>query len=455
MQRYDEALVLGLGVSGLAAARLLLSEGVRVTVLDRRRDRTLSARAADLSAAGAAVRIGHARLPREWTSGGDGGGGRVCVISPGLDTRSAWAAAVREAGVPLISELELGADRCRCPLLAVTGSNGKSTMVKLCAETLAAAGRRVRIGGNYGPALCEVAGGSADLDWIVAEVSSFQLENVHRFRPRVGVLLNVQPDHLDRHGDMDVYWGLKARMFTRMEPSDSGVVLDTCLARLRGLAGEARPAWVSFGCGRDADFRYADGAVTFRDGGERCRVELSGWFANPVTGATAAAAMAALHCCGVDPRTVGSAAAAFEPLPHRLQLVAERDGVRYVDDSKATNLSAMMAALGMMSRPCRLIAGGLGKEEDLGAAKEMLATKVLKVYLLGKAAEAMESAWSADVVCELCTDLETAVRRAREDAREGETVLLSPGCASFDQFRNYEDRGEQFQKFVNRIQKGR
>lgn len=499
---YKTALVLGLGVSGEAAARLLLGEGTCVTAVDYCDNTDLRNRSEKLEKEGAVVILGSDELPD--------GNFEVCIISPGVPSHSAWARTIKTRRIEILSELELGASRCECPMLAVTGSNGKSTLSKVCGEAMALAGQRVVLAGNYGLPLCAVAGRSAELDWIVLEVSSFQLERVRSFRPRVGVLLNVQPNHLDRHGDMETYMKIKARLFRRMrnaecpdslersgrsaetgakkrpeirqrrtiapgarqgpnlprrrrglapqmrglkseirngEKGDVGIVLDKDLEAVKRLS-RGRNRWVTFGLSEQADYRYVDGWI--------CRsISVKGTiFENEVMGLTAAAAVAAIGACGFDPRAVESAIESFEPLPHRMQEILRIGGVRFVDDSKATNIAALQAALKMTQGSVRLIAGGLLKEKDLKPPKELLAQKVRKAYLIGKASEEMEVAWRDVVQCSLCVHLEKAVEAAWQEAEAGETILLSPGGASFDQFRNFEDRGEQFVRIVKSLNKG-
>jgi UDP-N-acetylmuramoylalanine--D-glutamate ligase len=438
---YRTALVLGLGASGRAAAMLLLGEGAEVTVVDRADEgEALEQSANEIEKAGASVLLGVDELSNKDFE--------VAVVSPGISSDSHWVKALEEAGVPVISELELGASRCTCPMLAITGSNGNSTMAKLCGEALTIGGRNTVVAGNYGLPLSEAVVSRKSCDALVVEVSSFQLEKVRTFHPRVGVLLNVQPDHLDRHGGMENYYGLKSRLFSGMNGNDAGVVSESCLETTVRLSG-GRNRWITFGLSENADYRVVGSAVTFRENGAERSISIAGtYFANEVTGLTAAAAAAALSEFGVEPGVVERAAAAFVPLPHRMARVAAIGGVSFVNDSKATNLAALCGALKIAGPGIRLIAGGLLKEKSLESPKELLAKNVRKVYLIGKAAEEMAEAWNDVVQCCMCSELETAVQTARADAAAGETILLSPGCASFDQFRNFEDRGTQFEQII-------
>lgn len=440
---FETALVLGAGISGEAAARLLLREGTSVTVWDQATVKDIGERAETITAMGARVVAGQDAPPP--------GPYDICVISPGVDSELPFVKAIEAGGTAVISELELGYRHCACPILAITGTNGKSTVVKLCHDALEQSGKKTCMAGNYGTPLSMIADQTTSLDWAVVEVSSFQLEKVERFRPRVGVLLNIRPDHLDRHGDMATYGGLKMRMFENMECDDVAIVPEaggSCEAPL--VPGQARK--VLFGVADASQSRYGDHQVTCESCGANDIVDLRGTlFDNPMLGVNAAAAGAAVIACGGTAESVSTAAAKFVSLPHRMETVCEIGGVRFVDDSKATNLAALIASVEASERPVRLIAGGLLKEKDLEIAKEVLAKKSRGVYLIGAAADEMKKAWGSIVPCKEFDGLARAVEGAWEDACEGETVLLAPGCASFDQFRSYHDRGVRYRKAVEEI----
>ena len=442
---YRTALVLGMGVSGRAAAKLMLAAGTHVTVVDEKAAGQLDDAVAELEGAGATAVTDCVELPV-----GQGGEFEICVTSPGVAADSDWHRALRGRGVPIISELELGWRHLGAPVLAVTGTNGKSTLVKLCSEALSLSGLRAVAAGNYGRSLSDVALAGEQYDWVVAEVSSFQLETVSAFRPRVGVVLNVQPDHLDRHGSMAAYRALKARLFAGMGAGDTALVREEDSAELLVDCPADCRHW-TFGTGQDADFRFADDALYMKQD-VAGSIDLAGTaFANPVMGVTAAAAAGALAACGADAGALANAIAGFDPLPHRMTCVGEVKGVRFVDDSKATNVAALAAGLKMVSGPVRLVAGGLMKGDNPDSAKELLASKVRKVYLIGDAADAFLAAWNDTVPCCVCGDLERATMTAFAESAPGETVLLSPGCASFDQFQSYAERGDAFQKVVRSI----
>jgi UDP-N-acetylmuramoylalanine--D-glutamate ligase len=440
MKTYRNALVLGLGVSGMAAAELLLERGVSVVVADRSDGEAVEERAAALRGAGADVHAG----VKQWPEGAYD----VCVVSPGLPVESGWIAEVRERGVPVISELELAYEHSPCPVIAITGTNGKSTLTRLCGDILGAAGLSGAIGGNYGTPACATVRSATKDDWLVWEVSSFQLETCHTFAPRVGVILNIQPDHIDRHGSLARYTELKVSMLARMDAD--GVAIVPAAQREWMTTTTSNPvAWQTFGLGDEAGYGYGDGELIH--GGETIPVSGS-TFDNRITGQTAAAAWAVADACGVAAEHVKQAIKAFESLPHRMQQIAVVDDVAYIDDSKATNLAAMKAGLEMAGGPVRLIAGGRSKEEDLESVKEVLAKGVRSVYLVGEAALLMQAAWGEGVTCHLCGTMKQAVRAAATDAEKGEWVLLSPGCASFDQYPNYKVRGDHFAELVHQLE---
>jgi UDP-N-acetylmuramoylalanine--D-glutamate ligase len=435
MHNSQQALVLGLGISGEAAARLLAAEGWRVTVLDAADRPVLQERAARLRALGVAVELGARELPgHDW---------QLAVPSPGLAEDAPWLVELRRRGVDLIPEFELGWSRFRGRTIAVTGSNGKSSVVKWLAESLQAAGLRAEAVGNIGVPVCESVLRDAPPDWLVIEVSSFQLEQARAFRPGVAVLLNLVPNHLDRHGALERYVAAKLRLFAHAAGTDACIVPLEWRDRLPDFV---RGQGVTFGAEPDAQFQYHDACV-WR--GDRVCADLRGtYFGNPVLGVNAAAAVAALEAAGVDARYAEAAARAFQPLPHRMEEVATWRGIRFINDSKATTLTALSAALAMSGGKVHLIAGGRLKETDLAAAKKMLVEHAVGVYVIGESSERFAQAWRAWIPCTVCGHLTRAVECAANAAQAGHVVLLSPGCASFDQFAGYAERGELFRRLV-------
>ena len=442
--KYDgvKALVLGAGVSGEAAALLLLAHGGRVLLVDEGDDETKAAVAARVRQAGGRVAYQVAELPNEPFD--------VCVVSPAFAMNHPWVAECRRRGLPMISELELGSCYWPGKILAVTGSKGKSSLVKFGSDTLDGAGIPSSPAGNYGIPLCRLALEKPSLAWAVTEVSSFQMEHTSTFSPDIAVLLNIQADHFDRHVDMAEYKGLKLSMFSAMRPGSVALLpagVDDWGKVPQGVT------FLRFGADAGCDWAYAGHAVMGMLNGRICKVELKGsWFDNEILGLAAAAGVAALVYAGLQDTQIENGLADFQALPHRVQRIGvSKQGVCFVDDSKATSLAATAAALKMVRKPVRLIAGGLLKEKDLESIKELLTQTTKKVYLMGRCAEQMYQAWSASVPCEECGTLECAVTTAVREAQAGETVLLSPGTASFDQFTSYRERGERFTAQVRAV----
>ncbi len=432
------AMVCGLGASGVAAARLLRAEGADVCAVDERDLPESRRRAAALEALGCAVALGAAPPPA--------GDFDVAVASPGLPVDGAFLSEIRRRGIPLLSEMELGWSRFRGRTIAVTGSNGKSSVVKALAECLEASGQRAVPCGNYGLPVCQAVLDAPDAAWLVIEASSFQLETCAEFRPDVAVLMNVLPNHLDRHGTLEAYARLKARLFARQRAGDFALTPLEWRVRFREWSG-GQGEWRTFGTEAACDFRFAPHRLA---AGGAAGIDVAGaYFDNEVLGPNAAALFGAALAAGVPAETVAAALRAFRPLPHRAEPVGEYGGVRYVNDSKATNLSALIASVRMQDRPVWLIAGGRPKETDFSAALPVLKARVRGALLIGEAAAAMAAAWRAAVPCEICGTLDRAVAAARRAAAPGETVLLAPACTSYDQFRAYGERGDAFRRLAS------
>ena len=430
MTTTETHLVLGLGESGYWAARLLLREGRGVTAVDASEDERVMRRARDLRSRGAEVHTAAVDLPDQTFA--------QAVVSPGIRSDHPWILRLVSDHVPIRAELEWASRHCRPSLLAVTGTNGKSTTVKLCVDALRRAGKSAEPGGNYGRCLSRLVVESTPLDWIVLEVSSFQLEWTETFR----------------HGTMDAYSRLKFRLFENMTRHDDGIIGEH-VAVPGGTRRFPPVPLKTFGLSSSADVRFERGCVYVRYRPGVPPIDISGTlFDNLVMGTAAAAAVAAVDACGVAPGLIAEATRHFKPLPHRMQLAAEIDGVAFVNDSKATTLSALRAALTMVDRPVRLIAGGLLKEKKLKPVKELLEKKTRRVYLIGQDGPALKEAWADAVECVDAGTLDEAVRLAWADACAGDVILLSPGTASFDQFENFEERGQRFLSLANAIRKG-
>jgi UDP-N-acetylmuramoylalanine--D-glutamate ligase len=341
-------------------------------------------------------------------------GVRLLVKSPGVPAETPLVAAAREAGIPVWSEIELASRLLPNPILGVTGTNGKTTTAEWLGFMLGAP-----VAGNVGRALSELDGEVGPEQLVVVELSSFQLEDVHEFRPRIAVLLNLEPDHLDRHGSFDSYRAAKLRIFENQTEADTAVVP-------RQLDHEVRARRVEFG---------ADDQLPVEP-------SLRGFHNRE----NAAAATAAARAAGAGDDEIAHGLREFRGVPHRLELVAERGGVSYVNDSKATNVAASLRGLAAYEdEPVRLILGGSRKGEDFAPLAAALGPNVRAVYVIGETAEELGRAIPDTIAA---GDLATAVERAATAAQPGEVVLLSPACASYDQFRNFEERGEEFKRLV-------
>jgi UDP-N-acetylmuramoylalanine--D-glutamate ligase len=434
-----QALVLGFGRTGQAVATLLAARGVRVRAADARRLEGTPA------LAGVELRLGE-----------DGAallaGVDLVIPSPGVPrTAPALAAAVRR-GVPVWSEIELAYRLLDCPMVAITGTNGKSTTTTLVGLALARSGRRAFVGGNLGTPLIAAVGQAAEV--AVAEVSSFQLEWVERFRPLVGCLLNVTPDHLDRHPTLADYRDTKARLFAAQEAGDAAVVNRDDPEAWRVAAG-LRARVVSFGAAQVACGAFAgEGFVALRppEGGEERygldRTRLIG--AHNLENILAAVAVARL--AGATPAAVQEAIDTCDPLPHRLTRVAERGGVVWYDDSKATNVGAAAKSVDSFSGPVILLAGGLDKGGGYDLLVQSSVGKVRLAIVFGAARERIAAALrEGGITVEAAASLGDAVRAAAAAATTGDTVLLAPACASFDMFTDYAARGRAFQAAVEAL----
>jgi UDP-N-acetylmuramoylalanine--D-glutamate ligase len=407
-------LVLGLARSGEAAALALRQRGVEVVGVDR----STSLDASRLAAAGVEVRLGNEEVSLL-------DGVELLVKSPGVRGDATLVAAARERGLPVWSEIELGVRLLDRPVVGVTGTNGKTTTTELLGAMFRAAGRPVEVAGNVGRALTSLAlaGELPAETLIVCELSSFQLEDVDTLHPRVALLLNLEPDHLDRHGSFEAYRDAKLRLFENQTAEDWAVLP-------RGFG--AVP-----GAGRRVEFAVDDPLP-----------------AEPrIPGAhnreNAAAAVATARAAGLVDEAIAEALRTFPGVPHRLELVAEIGGVRYVNDSKATNAAAARRGIAAYDAPLHVILGGSRKGEDFTELAATLPDTVRSIHLIGESAADLVPA--LDAVGRSYTQdetLERALASAAAAAREGDVVLLSPACASFDQFRDYEDRGDTFRRLV-------
>jgi len=432
--------VVGLGVSGFAAARALLELGAHVRVTEESTGPEINERAAVLSDGGADVETGGHDLTRFAAD--------VAVVSPGIPPTAPVISALRAAGVQLISEVELAYRLGRCDFLAVTGTNGKTTTTSLLAHILQEGGVRATAAGNIGTPLVDAVATMGPTDAIALEVSSFQLDTIERFRPKVAVLLNVAEDHTDWHGSFEAYSAAKARIVMNQTGDDTLVVNADDRAAMV-IAASARSRVVPFSATSTpaAGIGVSGGHLVHK--GHRVlpldEVPLPG-----VAGLedVAAAAAAALEY-GVEPEAVARAAKGFRPLHHRLETIADVGGVTYINDSKATNPHATLMAVRDLSDVV-LIAGGRSKGIDLRPLAAAV-PPVVAVVALGEAAGELERIFAPLVPVTRVETMSDAVAAARSYANRAGSVLLSPGCASLDMFKNYAERGKAFEDAVRAV----
>ena len=438
--RDKRVTVVGLGKSGLAAAELCLSRGAKVTLNDSKDSVT---GLEPLLTRGAVSALG-------WHSGKGIEESDLVVLSPGVPPFPELDAAQRR-GAEIVSEVEL-AVRCLshpAPIVAVGGTNGKSTVTTLIGELLAEGGRSVFTGGNLGEPLS--AHVDETFDFVVLEVSSFQMERVSRFCPRVSLLLNVTPDHLDRYPSFDAYADAKGNAFVAQGPADLAVVPfgdEVCLAQARRGRGRIK----TFGADPRADVLVTDAVVLERSLGAaypRSDIRLAGGH----NALNVAAALAAVVDLGVSEGDVKRVLARFSGLEHRTALVAEVDGVRYYDDSKGTNVGASVTAiLGLTEPKAVVLLGGKDKGGSYAPLVAALREKARAAVVFGEAAPLIAGAIGDAVPFEVATDMADAVRRGRSLAKPGDAVLLSPACSSFDMFKDYKERGDVFAACVRNLE---
>ncbi|MEW5773824.1 MAG: UDP-N-acetylmuramoyl-L-alanine--D-glutamate ligase [Thermodesulfobacteriota bacterium] len=416
------AAVVGAGASGRAAVRLLCALGASVRLLEKdpaKVDRDFASLCRERR-----ITVEYGDHIAEHFTGLD-----VVVLSPGVKARDIRPLLPSENPPEIMAELELAGRYVNAPILAITGTNGKSTTTALAGHVLAHAGLKVFAGGNLGVPLSELALSGEKVDAAVVEVSSFQAQGLSTFRPSVSVLLNFAPDHMDWHQDMEEYLTAKLNLFARMHPEDLAILPESMREEL-----DRR----DFTRARREYFRSIDRFECELLPGEHNQANME-------------AAYQACRRFGLEERDFREALGSFAPLPHRLQAVAEKRGVLFVDDSKATTVDAMEAALKSYDRPLLLLAGGVYKGGDLAALAPLLKRKVRYVCLFGASREVFEAAWSKHLPVKWEPDMESAVRRLFAMAKKGDVILLSPATASFDLYANYKERGNHFRRIAEAL----
>jgi UDP-N-acetylmuramoylalanine--D-glutamate ligase len=446
--KNQRVLVVGLGKSGVAAALFLKARGARVTVSDTKTEDELRAEIPVLLDHGIAVETGgHGERTFR--------GQDLIVVSPGVPVDAPPLVQARALGETVIGEVELAAQFLPAPIVAITGSNGKTTTTSLTGEILAGAGFQTLVGGNIGTPAISLAERALTVSFVVLEVSSFQLETIKAFRPRVAVILNITPDHLDRHRTFQTYIEAKARIFENQQDDDFAV-LNADDPTTAGLGGRTRAQvfWFTRKKEMEKGACVRDGRILFRDANGQREIMLASEI--PLQGAhnveNALAAICVGSLLGCEAKQIRRTVQQFKAVEHRLEYVATIQGVEYYNDSKATNVDATIKALESFPANIHLILGGKDKGSDYTLLNALLRARVKRVYTIGAAAAKIESHIKGAAEVVHAETLENAVRRAAAIAKEGDIVLLAPACASFDQFQSYEHRGRVFKEAVHALE---
>ncbi len=442
-------LVVGLARTGASVARFLAERGARVTVTDKREREAVASFTESLQGLDITFELG--RHGEETFLSAE-----LIVVSPGVPMDIAPLKLAVSRGVPVISEIELAYRFIAAPIAAITGTNGKTTTTTLAGEIFSACGFRTFVGGNIGKPLIDLVTSGENCDRVVAEISSFQLEGIVRFRPRVAVLLNITEDHLDRYTSYQEYIDAKVRVFANQTADDFAVLnVDDPLVAACAERIAARVVPMSRHSVLEQGIFYRDGVITFAWEGRLERFPTSAFTLRGVhnlDNCMAALATTLLMGCAAGPAL--AAVEAFPGLPHRMELVATVNGVAYYNDSKGTNVGSVVKSLESFPRDITLIAGGRDKGGEYAPLAELVRERVRRLILLGEAKERMRDALGHLTDTILVGSLEEAVQEAHRLARPGEIVLFSPACSSFDMFRNYEERGERFALLVRSLPEG-
>jgi UDP-N-acetylmuramoylalanine--D-glutamate ligase len=437
-----KVLVVGLGRAGIAAAKLLEARGARVTVTDKKGREELKEALREFE--GRRIRIEPGSHPSELL-----GDRELIVASPGISPNIPLLERAKEKKIPIIGELELASSFLKVPIIAVSGTNGKTTTTTLVGKILKKEGKRVAVAGNIGHPLSSCVNGSYEL--IVTEVSSFQLERIKTFHPFISIMLNIAPDHLDRYRDLDEYIEAKKKIFLNQRESDFAV-LNRDDPNCRTLSIGAKEIFFSR--------EELEEGVYLK--GERVMANLSGrsqeiihqeeiGIKGPHNLENALAAIATCLILKVKITSIRRVLKKFKGIPHRMEFVGEIKGVRFINDSKATNVSSVMKSLVSFKEPIILIAGGKDKGLDYSSLRSLVEKRVKALILLGEAKEKIAQALSSCKRIKMAEDMKEAVNIAFELAEEGEIILLSPACSSYDMFQDFQERGEAFKEAVRKL----
>jgi len=454
--------VVGLGVTGIAAARFLKDRGAAVVATDQASESELGTKVQEFSALGIPLELGGHRS--EIFKMAD-----LIVLSPGVSHTIAPVLQARDRGVPVMGEIELASRYIRQPVAAVTGTNGKTTTTELLGDMLERSGLKVFVGGNIGNPLIDYAGGKQEADIIVAEISSFQLDTTETFKPHVGVLLNITADHLDRYPDFEAYAASKIRLFENQQ-ADDVAVLNGSDPLVRSLTEKItgskliypNPEGEEIGArlidrgikldlnaiiGTASKIRNPQSAIRNQFSLDLSRFKLAGRYNRENACAASLAALAA----GGRPPAIQDTLNQYRGSAHRMEYIATIDDIDFYNDSKATNVAAVMRAVECFDKPVVLIMGGLDKGGNFKELRDIFTRHVKKLFLLGQAADLIRQALNDTVSTATATSMSAAVSQAYQDSSAGDVVLLSPGCASFDMYDNYAQRGNDFKESVTKL----
>ncbi|HZQ44225.1 MAG TPA: UDP-N-acetylmuramoyl-L-alanine--D-glutamate ligase [Acidobacteriaceae bacterium] len=447
--KNKRVLVVGLGKSGIAAARFLKARGAQVTVSDIR-PAGLIAELPALLDAGIMVETGsHGLLTFRRQD--------LIVVSPGVPLNTPELSTVRAMGMAIIGEFELGVQFLQGQIVAITGSNGKTTTTTLIGEILKASGKPTLVGGNIGRPVVDMVAEATPETWSVLEVSSFQLETIQTFHPKIALVLNITPDHLDRHGSFEAYGAVKSRI-TENQTADDFLILNAEDEPTKLVAARTKAQIYWFSPRRQVkQGAFVHGESVFFRAKENGEAEpIMPVSEIPLAGAhnveNVLSAISAARLAGVDAHVIREAVAAFHAVEHRLEFVRELNGVKYFNDSKATNVDATAKAVEAFPGGIYLILGGKDKDSDYSTLSPLLRARVKAVITIGSAAEKIESHLAGVVKIERAGTMDRAVAWARQQAKAGDVVLLAPACSSFDQFENYEHRGRVFKQLVGALE---
>jgi len=441
-----KVLVVGLGTTGKATSLFLKEKGAKVTVSEIMSEEELLPTTQRLSSLGIKVETGRHRQETFLSSD-------LIVVSPGVPLEIPPLRAAAEGGVEIVSEIELASRYIQTPIIAVTGTNGKTTTAKLIAEIFKASGKRIFLGGNIGTPLIEYVLNQHHEDYIIAEISSFQLEGIQGFKPQISVLLNLNHDHLDRYSSYEDYITAKARIFMNQSNKEYAI-LNADDSVIKKLSPSINASTLYFSYGEEVLYGiyYRDHLLHFNNGTRQACFSLDNQYLKGIHNMhNIMAAVVVSKLCKCPQERIQQAIENFKGLPHRLEFLKERKQVKFYNDSKATNVGSVIRALEALDPSLILIAGGRDKGGDYHPLIPLIKEKVKALILLGEAKEKMHQVLKKSTSTFLVETLEEAVKRALKHALPGDTILLSPACSSFDMFKNYEERGNTFKTLINNL----